>query len=78
VREVKIWAAIASIVVGSWAINLTLSLGAIHYACQRQYADINLQHRDCCGLGWLLIQHYLAILLAGFVMERVTGRRMLR
>ncbi|MGA2973565.1 MAG: hypothetical protein ABSE39_13220 [Candidatus Bathyarchaeia archaeon] len=72
------WVAIVLIVVTSWAINLTLSLGAIQYTCQPHPRTPTCDLVTAVALAWLIFQHYLVILFAGFVVGRITNTRILR
>ncbi len=72
------WTLIVFIIVTSWAVNFTLGFGAIHYACQTQPRTSNCSTVTAIAIGWLVFQHYLAILFAGFIVGKVTGTRILR
>ncbi|MGA8858206.1 MAG: hypothetical protein WB643_13710 [Candidatus Bathyarchaeia archaeon] len=77
-EKVAKWGAIALIVITSWAINLTLSFGAIRYTCQPHPRTSTCDLVTAVALAWLVFQHYLAIIFAGFVVGRVTDTRILR
>ncbi len=66
------------IVVASWAVNFTVGFRAINYVCQTQPRAPTCNTVAAITLGWLIMQHYLAIIFAGFIVEKVTGTRILR
>ncbi len=77
-EKLNTWAAIAIIVVGSWAVNFTIGFRAINYVCQTQPRTPTCNTVTAITLAWLVIQHYLAIIFAGFIIGKVTGTRILR
>ncbi len=77
-EKLETYAWVTIIVGSSWAINFPLSFGVIHYACQAQPPTSVCGTVTAVALAWLILQHYLAILLAGFLVGKITGTRILR
>jgi hypothetical protein len=77
-EKVAKYGAIALIIITSWVVNLTISFGAIRYACQQSPRTPNCNFVTAIALAWLLFQHYLAVIFAGFIVGRITDTRIIR